>query len=384
MSDLIPLGMKEDFHLEFKAQAALGTPEDIAREVVAMLNAEGGEVWIGLREEGGRAVAIDPIPDPDREETQLRDYLIDKIEPSPSVKEVKILRAETTEGILFRLKLTPAGNHKPYALLKKGGGRHYIIRIGERLRPMTREELIFSFKEGGGKKDKVEQASTRLLEIRGGALAQHRSLLWLGIRPVSDLELDLQDPALEKYLQEPELTGNRQMGWNFCKFNYRPRLQKEKLVTRPEELRAVEFWKDGTLLFQVPLESLFWKGERNEIWPYALVEHPVSAFRMARKIYEGKFSANDYIVADLALTGIGGWTLRPNSPGTWGFLSERMYSEESDLLWEKPLVFSFQEVEADDSCAFRLIERVYEAFGLRRDAIPQEFDRQTGRLILPE
>jgi hypothetical protein len=55
----------------------------------------------------------------------------------------------------------------------------------------------------------------------------------------------------------------------------------------------------------------------------------------------------------------------------------------SDL--ESPLIFRFSEICAlDDRCGYRRVERVYEAFGYRRDAIPKEFDSASGRLVLPE
>lgn len=58
--------------------------------------------------------------------------------------------------------------------------------------------------------------------------------------------------------------------------------------------------------------------------------------------------------------------------------------EEPDLIWE-PLVIPFGEIdEAPDHCGFRLVRRVYQAFGWRESAMPRQFDRETGRLILPE
>lgn len=383
MSEAVPLGQKENERLELKARASLETPEDIAREVVAMLNAEGGEVWIGLREEGGRAVAIDPVPDPDQEERQLRDYLMDKIEPSPSDRELRLVRQNVPEGTVFRLIVNPDEGHKPYALLKKGGGRLFMVRVGDRLRPLSREELSESFRREGRHEERLEQAISKLLLDRKAVQESGRALFWLAITPVRTLEIDLHDRRLEDYLQQPALTGNRESGWNFSQFERRPRIRKERLFTDEDEWRRVEIRKDGTLIFEAPLESLYWKGKENEIWPFILLEYPASAFRLARKVYEGALKPQDLIVADLALLGVRGWSLRPYSPRTWGF-SGAEYRDSPDLVWEKPLTFRYEEVEADDRCAFRLVERVYEAFGFRRDAIPQEFDRKTGRLILPE
>ena len=106
---------------------------------------------------------------------------------------------------------------------------------------------------------------------------------------------------------------------------------------------------------------------------------------MTRWIYKDLLPKSDLIVADLLVVGAYGWKLRPDSPMARFRRSPQTFTAAADILWEKPAVFSFEELEAKpDLCAFRLVERVYEAFGLRRDAIPQEFDRKTGRLIFPE
>jgi hypothetical protein len=48
------------------------------------------------------------------------------------------------------------------------------------------------------------------------------------------------------------------------------------------------------------------------------------------------------------------------------------------------MVFSSQEViDRPDRCAFRVVRRLYEAFGLSEDAIPHEYDREAGRLLFP-
>jgi len=55
------------------------------------------------------------------------------------------------------------------------------------------------------------------------------------------------------------------------------------------------------------------------------------------------------------------------------------------LLLTQPLIFQFEEMDTEpDRCGYRLVEQVYEAFGLRREDIPKLFDLETGRLVLPE
>ena len=141
VSRRVPLGRKEDFHLEFKGRDALGDPEKIAREVVAFLNADGGEVWVGLGEEDGRAVKVEPISDAEQAQRRLLDFLIETVEPSPSAKEVRVEVVDEGEGAVLRVGVQPDGGRGPYAFLRKGG-RHFVLRIGERIRPMSREEVF--------------------------------------------------------------------------------------------------------------------------------------------------------------------------------------------------------------------------------------------------
>jgi hypothetical protein len=79
--------------------------------------------------------------------------------------------------------------------------------------------------------------------------------------------------------------------------------------------------------------------------------------------------------------------LRAGSPDSIRFDTQpaRALQEGQDVLFEHPLSFSRQEVvEEPDRCAFRLLRRVYQAFGLREDDIPAEYDRHAGRLLLQE
>lgn len=365
MSELIPWGQKKGPDLEFLGRDNLERPEKIGREVVAMLNAEGGTVWVGLREEKGRAVAVEPIADAETERRRLRDYLADTIEPLPADEiDVCIQDADVTEKILS-VHVRPWESRRPYAHLERGG-RFLVVRIGDRTRPMAREEI---FGERGVLRDRAEGglagAVRRLLEQRERLQASGAQLLHVALRPGRELDLDIAGPDLADLLQEPRRTGNRRAGWIF---------------------RDVEARPDGELIFQAPLGSLHFKGEPKEIWSTALLELPVSACRIARAVYEGKLQPADVLAADLALIGARGWKLRPGSSAAVGPRTRSAeFDAAEDLVLERPLVFTFGELAAQpDRCGYRLVERVYEAFGYRRDAIPREFDARVGRLVLSE
>jgi len=85
MNRAIPLGKREGEKLELKGPDS--RPIDIAREVVAFLNAEGGELWWGVKETDGRSAATEPFQDGDARKRDLQNHLIDTLEPSPTIPE---------------------------------------------------------------------------------------------------------------------------------------------------------------------------------------------------------------------------------------------------------------------------------------------------------
>lgn len=385
MTERIPLGEKESLHLEFKSREALKKPETIAREVVAMLNADGGTVWVGLRDEEDRAVAMEPVSDADRERRRLRDYLVDTIEPSPASEEVAVEVVPSEEGEILRIQTHPRADRRPYAHLKESG-RWFLVRVGDRNRPMAREEIskLFgretNYREGG-----VQQARKKLLEDREKLLKSGERVLWLGIQPGRNLGLDLQETWLEDVLRDPSLSGNRRAGYHFAWSNSRSELKADRLVSKRGEAAFVEAWLHGGLRFQVRLDAMYWP-ERGEIWPPTLLEYPIAAFRMAEAIFRDRLSSEDIILGDLALVGARGTSLRAGSRfGHFYGTMPTYFDDADDLVWEQPLQFTSEEVlGAADLCGARLVERVYQAFGWRREAMPPEFDWKTGRLVLPE
>src|SRR5262249_10253523 len=135
----IPLGKEESTHLEFEDWQALATPGIIAREVVAMLNAGGGEIWI-VRQ-GGSPRAVDTAADAARGGRALKSYLQDNIEPSPAEEEIMVEVDDSGKVLGLCLRLQPVGGRGPYAYLE-GGGRHFLVRHGSHTRWMHRNEIF--------------------------------------------------------------------------------------------------------------------------------------------------------------------------------------------------------------------------------------------------
>jgi len=389
----VPVGKREGLRLEFKGRDSLGEPASIGREVVAMLNAEGGEVWIGVEERDGCAAAIQGIAAPERAEAVLQDHLVDTIEPSPLPDEVRLEQVSMPgqEAVLVVL-VNPQEGRRPYAQLK-GGGRHYLVRVGARIRPMSREEILSRTGVPVGAGTQRNEARRRLLEEREEIQRESREVFWIQIRPGPPQRIDLEDTRLLDYLRDPRRTGNRQAGWGFTNPYLEPQCKPHLgLLTLgvEDEGPQTEIRQDGSIVFSAPLESLRWKRQEREIWPFALLEYPVSLFRLASALYRDLPEPDGgEVVADLVFVGLQDWVLKPYSPDTvlYRVRSGAKFQEE-DLLYPEPLVFHWREVlDEPDRCAFRLVERVYKAFfgaGYQDKIIPREYDRAAGRLVLPE
>lgn len=378
------LGRVEDQDLEFKSAAVLERPEVVGREVVAMLNATGGAVWIGVREQEGTAVELEPVPDPQRAADALRDALVDSLEPAPLPGEVVVEPITVAGTAVLRVRVEPKSERRPYALVRKGGW-HFPLRIGSRIRPMSRQE-IFPSQAGD---DRVAATVDKVLAERNEFQRTAGECFWLRLQPAAEIELDLESPLYEALASDRRKSGNRDGGWHFAHWSGQIQFGHERISWGLDDRLEVQVFADGGLSFLLALELLRHKGDERELWPYTLLEFPISAFRIAREIYKDRLEADDRVVADLALFGLGGWTLRRGSMGSYfsdrGLGTVAFPEPEDDLVWTKPLVFSGREVfEHPDRCGFRLVKRVYHAFGLREHDMPDVYDRQAERLVWPD
>jgi hypothetical protein len=144
--------------------------------------------------------------------------------------------------------------------------------------------------------------------------------------------------------------------------------------------------RNGKLIFEVPLAGLNWERPRQEreIASLALIEFPISAFRLAKMIYADVLRPDDEVRADLRFLGIRGWILRGGPPSQIVVLNNpRSYDRSDDLLPVEPFCFNFGEIGANpDACGYRMVRWVYDAFGFSESAIPDCFDRVSQRLLL--
>jgi hypothetical protein len=404
MSDEIPLGKREDLHLEFKSADSLKDPEKIAREVVAMLNADGGDVWVGLGEDGeGRAVKVEAIPEPEASRQSLRDFLSDSIEPAPSSSEISLAVIPAQDGSILRISVV-GPTSRPYALLKKSG-RFYWRRFDDRILPMSREELREAFvgtKQSDDEKARTESALRDELKELQQAPRDPSGIFWLRIMPVPKLSVNLDALQESDLLLDPSATGNRRAGQTFFLAGGGSFHRKGgRLVLGETNDAALSIYRHDGIQLRLPLGKFHAghePGAEKPLYWLTLLEVPTSVFRLLSKMlrYETLWEElpleNSLFVSSVALLGLQGWTLRPYSPqlqqlqGWWNYLLRDPHSSsDRDFILAQPFGFTLRAIRDDpDRCGFRLVSRIYEAFGFGTAELPSEFDQKSGRLVLSE
>lgn len=375
----VPFGRVEDQHLELLSAAAASDPARIARGVVAMLNAQPGEVWVGLGTETGRAVRIEAVPDASRGARRILDYLREVIEPRPTRDEVEVEAVETEGGEVLRIAVA-RGGHGPYAFAEREA-REFLVRAGGLVRSLSRDELAAAFgsKATGGGPGPAERLRSR----REAARRRREPALWVRFEPGAELDLDFRDPTLDDLLAEPEKSGNRRDGWHVIDPYRGPRLHADRIEAGDDQGVDARVERGGGVELRVALDRLRWKGAERELWPATLAEYPVSMSRLAERIW-GAFGLADVpVLADLALIEARGMRLHPYPIGDpRGPSALKAWVESEDMLWTRPLEATFAELRANpDRLGIRLVLRVYESFGFRRAArLPHLRDE---RLVFP-
>ena len=128
----------ENSGVEFKRDDI--RPEHLAKEIVALVNFQGGRIFLGVEDDG----AISGLQRPDTEEWAMN-VAADKVHPLvlPFYEEVDTGEAGRVAVLTF-----PQGNSKPY-VRRHNGAEEVFIRVGSTSRAATREQQMRLYEIGG-------------------------------------------------------------------------------------------------------------------------------------------------------------------------------------------------------------------------------------------
>ncbi len=380
-----PLGRRESQELEF--EAATASNEKVARELVAMLNASGGELWLGVREEDGVAASFEHVADVDRRWGSLLDDLLSKIEPAPT-NEVTRRIEHVAAGDVLVIRVQPA--RRPYALKKREGGRQYLLRVDDRILPMNDDQIRAAYAsrppQGRDAPDSAHEASA-LDERRAVRLEASPDRLWVASLALPPPDLDVQDERLQQLLTDPSSSGSRRSGRTFGWPGRKPALKRDALELGELDLRWTRIQQDGLLEFSVPARHLAGLAkEPDELDGTGILEYVIAFVRLSAAVYR-PFEV-ERVLFDLALSGADRYHLPAYPPGTYGhgLVHERppAYGDAA-YVRTSPLAVAAQELDANpDRVGFRLVRALYQAYGLPEDRIPAAYDRKLERLTLTD
>ena len=127
--------LKENELIEYKERLS----ESLEKETVAFLNGRGGDIYIGVRDNGD----IIGVPDIDKVQLQVKDRLIFGIVPA-TLSLISINTEIIDNKSVLKISIKE-GVEKPYYIKSKGlSEAGAFIRIGSSAQPML-QEMIYSF-----------------------------------------------------------------------------------------------------------------------------------------------------------------------------------------------------------------------------------------------
>lgn len=189
---------------------------------------------------------------------------------------------------------------------------------------------------------------------------------------LGQVEADLENPELRSLLEDPP---GRQGGWNV-----KPLLPLRRNALGFEnekvDFHHLKFIKNGHLEFWTAIDEHFsWRQKVEEhktrplLYPYAVVEYPVSFLRLYRKLAD-LLNIQSGCVFQMEYLNIQGAILLPFQPESIGY----QHPIESIKPLDQPrLVFPKKTVPSNfdpDPTALELVKDLYFQFGYERKHIP--------------
>lgn len=376
MTETVPFGEAAGPNLAFEAVGALQQPERIAREVVAMLNTDGGDLWVGLEEMSGRAARATPVDHDARR--RVLDILVQFVEPAIGEDTCEVTEVPVEGGAVLRVRVRADASGRPYALVRQGA-REFVMRTSDRMRPMSREELETLLRETPPPSADLSRARRSLIERRDSHLSPG---LWVGVAfaPAAHLKLE---PSAERILSALRGVSSRSDGAQTA-FHLLSRYGQPVLGAGEVEIEtphhSLLLRESGSSDLHVSADRLRGRvhgvgGDDRAIDPNVLINYGAALTRLYGTLIQQDLlvvSPESGVLLDAALRGVQGARMADPAP-SYGIIGRErsLPGSDPDLVFEGPMELPARELtERPDRCAFLLISRIYHAFGLESDAIP--------------
>ena len=189
---------------------------------------------------------------------------------------------------------------------------------------------------------------------------------------LGNISADLHSPELRSLLESPP---QRQAGWTTKPL---PPLRRNTLGYENDRIdyHHLKFIKNGHLEFWTAIDDHFcWRQdsrsfrEHPRLYPYPVVEYPVSFCRLYKQLVE-LLEIESPVIFQMQYVNVKGIVLLPYKPGSLGFehpMESVRSLEKNRLVFQK---YRFPQNFDPDPTALKIVQDLYFEFGYDRQHIP--------------
>lgn len=417
--ELVQLHVCEDQHLEFKETYKIKDKRDVSevlKDIVSLANAGGGYFIIGIQDDGhGKAAGYRPHTKEDLNgmKQSIQQICMDHIVERVPRIESKIREPNSNPILVIHI---PESGQTPH-MVKFDRRTDFYSRYDDGKREMSFSEIRDAFQHDRAqirldsmshKVDEIlrrlpvqvpittimtgEQVVTRrtkpffpssfsigndLVEAMYKRLIEEindNPYFWITATPVTLISnfIDVGSPKIRDIVNNPP--GSRPHGWNMelaAAINNIP----DGIERGPKDFEYFALYNNAHMEFWTPLRQHFcWRQEkedfekRPELYPYPVVEYPVTFLRLYKAIMEASNLKGNFII-NLRYLNLKGYRLRPFAPRQAGYIfadDVKPFDHDDLILPPTEIDHSFD----PDVVTYQLLVQVYSAFGLSSDTVP--------------
>ncbi len=427
IAGLVEAHVSERQYLEFKATFDYKNDDarlELLRDVVSMANGGGGYLIFGVRDDGhGRAQCFSEpalMSNSDSMLKSIRDLC--HVHISEHIEGIEIGKRDV-KGSTVILARIPVSGRRPH-MVTLDGHTGFWTRVEDGKRPMSVGEIRETFLSSptGRRLARIDASLSHLVRILthdkskkelgeasqayvsdallrsddGHVLADvmrerfetevgESSYLWLAATPTKPRQglVVFDEPEIASILSAPP--ASRHGGWNMGGLDHSHQRSLTGLALGLKDDAYLDVFENGHVEFWTPLNYHFcWRQSEEErrlrprLYPYPVVEYPVSFLRLVAALLHHVGYADEVLI-QLQYRNAAGYILRPGQPDEIRFLSPLRSSAPFIgphlLLGPTPVPATF----SPDDVAFSLLKRVYPAFGVDWHHIP--FRDSTGTFL---
>ena len=418
LDSLVEENTVEGQHLEFKETYIIRDNDDrleILKDIASLANAGGGYLIIGIREDGyGKAIGYrtHTVEDLNRMKQSIQQLYIEHITERIPRMESKVREPSSNPILVIHI---PESDLTPH-MIKFNRRTDFWSRYDDGKREMSLPEIRSAFQNDRAQRGldsishRLDEISRRLREEErsapevttepptsrtkpffisefrdGKALTDfmYKKLMeeikdnpyfWIAATPVSlaNNAIDTSSQQILEKIQNPP--GSRRSGWNM-ELSAAIKPIPDGVERGPKNYEYLALYNNAHMEFWTPLgEHFCWRQSREdfekrpELYPYPVVEFPVTFLRLYKSIIEVSNLTGNFIV-NLKYLNLKGYRLRPWAPKQTGYIFADGVTPfpHDDLI--VPTI-EFNESFDPDVVAHDLLTRMYSAFGLSSERIP--------------